>query len=40
MDLYTTIVGLYSQNRHEVLRVVSYPDIGRHIYKLINVLLL
>jgi hypothetical protein len=36
MDLYTTIVGLYSQNRHEV----SYPDIGRHIYKLINVLLL
>ena len=23
MDLYTTIVGLYSQNRHEVLRVVN-----------------
>ena len=23
MDLYTTIVGLYSQNRHEVLRVVK-----------------
>ena len=26
MDLYTTIVGLYSQNRHEVLRgKYSYP---------------
>ncbi len=23
MDLYITIVGLYSQNRHEVLKVVN-----------------
>lgn len=32
MDLYTTIVGLYSQNRHEVLRVVNTVSIRNVIY--------
>ncbi len=32
--IYTTCHSIKSQNN------LSYPDIGRHIYKLINVLLL
>lgn len=37
---YELLQGHSNEECARILREVSYPDIGRHIYKLINVLLL